>query len=791
MAIIIRKIKSLNLKKTLSIVLLGGLGAMVLSTASVSAVGAAFNIFAISYTPTQNADLPLLDGRNASSGESFSTSQTDHDAGVSAGPDQIVELQVYFHNGAANGVDNKAHNVVIRAQANPTLGSAAFVHTISATISAADANTVSSANKGGNINIFISSAAGAGVQSLSLVPGSTFLFKNCGSPGGCQQSALPDTIFTGGVAIGDVDACFEFHGFVNFKVRVSQAQPPAEGGFTIVKQVRNVTLASPFSDTQVSVQPGQIVEFKIVVTASGGDVHSINARDQMDSQLTLSGPVTGSTGSQTFTFTSAETAAFFASGPGAGDIPNGQSRTILFQAQVANSGLTNGQILNNVAFAFTPALTKSENAQVVVSLPQAGNLAIKKYVRNISTSSAFADDGVAANPLNTVEYKIVVSVQNSAVPNVVVKDSKDNKLVLTGSVTLDQTLVDANAFFGSGISLGQVNPGANREIIFRALIAPAVQFTSPGTFVLLNTATAISAAQTVSDVANVTVTIAGAPQIVCTFVWEAPTGADGRGIRRVGAADSALAKSNVSEQVTGLAPNSQFIVVDQHVSGAPVFEDLKTADANGNFGPFTDRTPIPSTFVPGDYNVFIKVNGVKVADCKGFTIQTPSVQNLSIVKNVRNDSSNTGFANQVQAKPGDILTFQILVASSGSNITVLAVSARDALPAKLIFASNTLLVDGVNRSSEANSFFGSGITIGDLAPNTQKEIRFQANVASPSNFSLGCPAEVLVNRGVTESVLALVSPAVVIGPYEATATISVCKEAAQKVPGQPVNRPTT
>src|SRR3989344_528961 len=286
MAIIYRKIKFLNTKKALSLVLLAGMSAFAFSFVPASALGPEFNIFPISYTGQQNHDLVMLDGRNATKFESWSASQSDHDAGVNAAPGEEVEFSVYFHNGAPNAQENTAINAVVRAFANPTLGTPALTHTISATIGAQNAATVSSASKGGNVNIHVT---GGTAQSLSLVPGSVKLYKDQGlSPKPAAQT-MPDTIFTSGVNIGNVQGCFEFHGFVNFKVKVGEQQPPPPPQYSIAlqKTVRNVSDNNTVFDERTNADPGETVEFKIVGTNTGNtNISQFEFTDTLPSRLT-------------------------------------------------------------------------------------------------------------------------------------------------------------------------------------------------------------------------------------------------------------------------------------------------------------------------------------------------------------------------------------------------------------------------------------------------------------------------------------------------------------------------
>src|SRR3989338_8393325 len=621
MAFIMHKFKMLDFKKALATISLAGIAAMLLSSPLSIAAGPQFNIFPITYPPALNKDLPLLDGRNATDGEGWSTSQSDHDAGVNADPGDVVEFSVYYHNGMPNADENTAINTLIRAFATPSLGSTATTHRISASISAQNASTVSSSDssRGGDVNIQVQ---GGQAQSISLVPGSVVLFKDQGS--NPQTVNLPDTIFTSGVNIGNIRGCFEFHGFVNFKVKVSQI---VQGDLTIQKNVKNVTKGTGFNATEVSADPG-----------------------------------------------------------------------------------------------------------------------------------------------DTVEYQILVSAQNNSVPNVFVKDALDPKLTLNGAVTVDGVSVSSSSFFSSsGVNIGTVNTGSNREIRFRAIVTSASQFPI-GTFILPNTATAFTSTKSASDGADVRVVIV--PQVVaCTFTWDEPTLSDGRGSRRAGD------RFNVQQNVTGLSPSHVFNRVYQHTSCSPTIKFSATANSSGAFSQ-KDTSFISSSFVTGDYNVFIEVNNTNVAVCKGMRIEPPAVSQINIDKTVRNENTGSSFVDQVDAQPSDRVTFQLLIDPQNSHTALQNVVVRDNLPTiKLFFVPGSLNVNG-NPTSEG-AFLTTGLVLGTLNPGSQINITFQVDIAGPSQFGSTCEfitnsATVTATGGLTDS---------------DTAIVKVCKQAPVKQPGTPSDRP--
>ncbi|TSA46150.1 hypothetical protein D4R52_01095, partial [bacterium] len=168
MAKFVMKIKTFNTKKALSVVVIAGLSALLITSTHVSAQGPQFNIFPITFQspPPQNYDLPLIDARNVTQGGGYSTSQADHDNGVATNPNDVIRFSIYYHNGVPDEQANTAIQTMIQAFASPTLGTQAIDHTISASISAQNASAISSSNHGGDMVVHIQ---GGTAQTLSLV----------------------------------------------------------------------------------------------------------------------------------------------------------------------------------------------------------------------------------------------------------------------------------------------------------------------------------------------------------------------------------------------------------------------------------------------------------------------------------------------------------------------------------------------------------------------------------------------------------------------------------------------
>lgn len=627
MATLFQKIRKLDPKKTMAVVLAAGLVAVFFTFPFADASGPQFNIFPISYTPgTLNHDLPMIDAKNITKGIGYSTSQSDHDNGIQASAGDILEFSIYFHNGTPNTDANIALNTLVKASVIPIGGTSSMSHQFGATISASNASPVTAITRGGDMTVHIQ---GGQPLSLSYIPGSTILYKDRGVSNPPSPQNLPDSIFDGGVNIGSVRGCFEFHGFVNFRVRINQ--PTTVGDLQVKKFVRNVTTGSSFEDVQVAAQPGQTVEFKVVTTAVSGSINNVYVRDS----------------------------------------------------------------------------------------------------------------------------------------------SLDSRLSLVGAVTLDGFPVSTFEFFNSGVALGNLSAGGSRTILFQAVVAGTGSFTSGIPVNMTDTATAQSGSILRQDSAMVTVTVQ-AQQATCTFTYDTPHVSDGsgRGLRQSGQT------INARMQVSGLSPFSSFNFMYRHAQGFPIFQDARTANSSGGFD-VTDRTTVvPPLFIPGDYNVTLEVGGQARATCRGLRIEQAGIQQIDLDKTVRNENTGIGFADLVDAQPGHRVTFRLTINPANSNTALQNVVIRDILPSKLTFVSGSLNVNGV--SGNSGSFFGSGLNIGTTAVGQVVTVTFQADVASTANFTAG-QCESLVNSGhVTASGgLSDADPA----------TVRVCKDTITKQPGTPGARP--
>ena len=226
------------------------------SSAAPALAAPAFNTFPISYTQTTDRDMPMIDARNVTQNIPYSTSQADHDNGVTANAGDIIEFQIYYHNSSV--AEDIATNVIIAAQL-PSGSSAASAHTVSASIRSDQTSSISSSNSfyGGNMTVNVA----GGAQTLGFMPGSVRHFPNRTTT--AQTPGSGDSLVNAsGLNIGSVAGCFDFSGFVSFRAQVGNVTTTAvTRDLTIAKRVLNVTRTETTFVESVTAPPSQPVKF--------------------------------------------------------------------------------------------------------------------------------------------------------------------------------------------------------------------------------------------------------------------------------------------------------------------------------------------------------------------------------------------------------------------------------------------------------------------------------------------------------------------------------------------------
>lgn len=346
----------------------------------------AFNTFEISYSSATNRDLPMIDARNVSRGGVLSSSQSDHDNGVSAESGDEIEFVIYYHN---TGVpEDEATNVIVRAILP---GGSRNSHEVSATIASDQTSAISSSSsfRGGNITINLSGQA----QNLEFISGSVRHFPNRTTSG--QIPSGGDNLVGSGLNIGTIRGCFEFSGFVTFRARVGQVGQ--DRNLSLIKRVLNVTKGeTSFRDSTIA-NPGDRLRFEIRFDLGGNaSQNNVIVRDILPSRVSR---VDGSVREGGGTVSSSYESDLFGSGRNLGTLSAGSSKTITFEANVSDSSQFVGTntLTNTANIRSDQVSTRQDDAEVIVQLVLGTSFSLRKTAFNLTKGveapTAFADPG--------------------------------------------------------------------------------------------------------------------------------------------------------------------------------------------------------------------------------------------------------------------------------------------------------------------------------------------------------------------------------------------------------------
>lgn len=433
----------------------------------------AFNTFPVSYFAQTNHDYPLLDARNVTQNGSFSTSQSDHNDGVSANFGDIIQFQVYYHN---SGVpEEQANNVIIRSVLP---GGTRSSHEVSASISSDQTGSVGSSDgsRGGNITIYIN----GGAQTLEFIPGSTRHHPNRGNSG-TQSLSNGDNITSGGVNIGSVRGCFEFSGFVSFQARVGSSSSVETRNLSINKRVLNVTRGDSFYQESVTAKPNDRLRFEILVqTAGNASQNNVIVRDILPTQLSfvsgtmrLDGSLIGSE------------LELFGGGRNLGFLSAGTVRTTTFEANVGGAGLFSGSgatLVNTANVRSDQVSVRQDDTPITVSMVAGSQFTLRKTAFNLTQGVDAAT--ATANPGDTIVYNLYYrntgSVTNTGV---VIEDGIQDVLELA-QITNQGGAIAVNGFIR--YAAVDVPPGVEVSRSFEVRIRPVAEWPAGTDQVMIN-----------------------------------------------------------------------------------------------------------------------------------------------------------------------------------------------------------------------------------------------------------------------------------------------------------------
>lgn len=194
---------------------------------------------------------------------------------VTVQPGKEYVVRAYVHNNAASNLNLVAKNVRIGANVPTTTGKSI---SIQSTISADNSNPLKvwddvTLKSDKNFN-------------LVYVPGSAKFYNNK-----MEGATLSDSIVTAAGAQlgyeslnGDMPGCYEYSGYVYFKVKPQFA--PESNDFTVTKQVKKAPTDS-YSES-VDVNPGDKVYYRIQFKNTGNKtLNNVNLKDQLPTGISM------------------------------------------------------------------------------------------------------------------------------------------------------------------------------------------------------------------------------------------------------------------------------------------------------------------------------------------------------------------------------------------------------------------------------------------------------------------------------------------------------------------------
>jgi uncharacterized repeat protein (TIGR01451 family) len=675
--------------------------------------GPAFNIWPLAYSKQDCRDYPVIDAKNVTKGGNYSTSAADHQNGVTAEPGDQVRVLLYFHNGASDRSDvvevTKARNVRVSSGVPTAKGT---THAISGKIAGDNvAQTVYSSMPGKGGDIVINTSA---PTTLEYVPGSTQRYTNSGA-----SSALPDGVVNGAVGLGDVNACFQYSGFVTYLLKVvgDTTTPPATTTLSVEKTVNNPDFNSQTAYVeQVEARQNNRVNFQVTVRNTGSAVaENVVLTDILPAGLQFAN------GTNT------------ANGHSLGNIPVGEFSTVNFSAVVTEPGT---RLITNEAVAKGSNTNEArDTARVNVTrdtvVPPTPGLQIQKTVNNPGRNNQTAYvEQVEARQGDVVNFRIVVSNNTQGTAN---------NVVLTDAIPAGLSYHSGDDV-RNNISLGNMAPGASRTINFAANV------TETGVRLITNTATAdASNTNPVSDTARVNVTRVDQPG-PANITVDKTVRNPGRGDNTYDHTTNAQRDDLVQYRITVTSNSSttaqNVIVTDPLVAGLAFHSGDNPTGSGYNLGniatgqsktiEFFARVTTTEPSITLSNTATAKGSNTNTAQDTANVIVTTSgggggTTSIAVEKLVRNVTMNRSFTESETAFTGDVVEFQIKVRNTGSN-TLNNVYARDVLPAGLLYQAGA--------GSVVDSLFNGRANLGTLTSGQERIITFRATVTALANTFL-------------------------------------------------------
>lgn len=642
-------------------------------------------------------DRPAITARVLTPGGDYPRSQSAYFNGITAHAGQEVEVLMYVHNGAADNIGSAvtARNVVVT---NSFGTQEREVHHMRASFSSPDAvNSPFDNTKTQFADILINTASN---ERLEHIAGSGRIFNYQGN-----QISSGHNFGNNSFSLGDIQACFEFAKFMSFRVRVVGPAQQPNGTLDVQKDVDNADVAGKNYVDSLNLTGSANVEYRIRVTNTSNV--TLNNVRILDNVQTL--PGVGQNGQ--FTSDPLGVGGGVANGFVLDTLAAGATQTITYPAVIFG---TTASVVNTVSAIADNAPQDTDTATVTVSqAPQNPNLTISKLVRNVTRGQSVFQSVTNALPNEVVEYKVTVGNSGGTASDVRIVDQFNyagitldvNSIIPAGS----GTLTDPN----QGITIATLGSNQSTTVTYRAQVNSN---TTPRDIV--NTATVTAASQNnnrtapisasatvrVDAVAPTTTTINVTKQVSNITQGIAPAS-------QVTARSGDQLTYQVIVQNTGSNPATNLRITDSILSLNPninlVAGSVSVSRASNANGTIPASGIVLASALAANDSVSITYsatvgNGVTSGNFVNTAVATadnapsrqaqatvnvsaPLPQNatLQVTKEVRNvtDSNNGSFADQTNARRGEIVQYRVRVTNTSTTTAAQNVTLRDQMNA--------------------------------------------------------------------------------------------------------------
>jgi len=394
---------------------------------------------------------------------------------VSANIGDEVALRFYFHNGTP---DTTAHNVTMRALLPSAVGKQ---HNVLSYLDSDETSLITDTVINGTIEGFGAGYAQVNTAAdsrLEYIPGSTQIWRT--NPNEYGKTMIDAVVNESGLNIGNVDGCWQYAGYLTFKVKV---KAPAQ--LSISKYVAYPG-STTWSASLNNVKEGETVAWKIGLLNHGeSDALNVAVKDILPANITYipgttvyfgpDAPANGTTLADGITV----------NGLNVNKVMPGEAKVVylVFQTRVGtNLPYTNGVWTGiNTANATLNGTTISATARInVCGVP---NVTIAKTVKNASGNWV---EQINVKLGDTINYKIVVTnIGTAALTSINVNDVIPvYSRYINGSTKVNGTTV-ADGIAGAGIPLANLAAGQSATITLQVIVVGCPPL---GDYTMINTA---------------------------------------------------------------------------------------------------------------------------------------------------------------------------------------------------------------------------------------------------------------------------------------------------------------